>query len=60
MVIGRYADDLENPASDVEEDYMDEIYEDDEISYWIVSSYFLFARLYKKRVRHNRRTQSII
>jgi hypothetical protein len=31
MVIGRYADDLENPASDVEEDYMDEIYEDDEI-----------------------------
>ena len=38
MVIGRCADDLENPASDVEEDYMDEIYEDDEISYWIVSS----------------------
>ena len=48
MVIGRCADDLENPASDVEEDYMDEIYEDDEISYWIVSSYFPFARLYKK------------
>jgi hypothetical protein len=48
MVIGRYADDLENPASDVEEDYMDEIYEDDEISYWIVSSFFPFARLNKK------------
>ena len=49
MVIGRYADDLENPASDVEEDYMDEIYEDDEISYWIVSSYFPFVRLIKSR-----------
>ena len=48
MVIGIYADDLENPASDVEEDCMDEIYEDDEISYWIVSSYF-YLLIFTKR-----------